>query len=42
VLERYNTPTIVVNYAQGQAWRRQRKARLDCIRPEMDAGHYLM
>jgi prevent-host-death family protein len=42
VIERYNKPTaVVVNYAQWQAWRRQRKARLDRIRKEMDAGHYL-
>ncbi|HMN26565.1 MAG TPA: type II toxin-antitoxin system Phd/YefM family antitoxin [Caldilineaceae bacterium] len=42
VIERYNKPTaVVVNYAQWQAWRRQRKARLDRIRQEMDAGHYL-
>ena len=42
VIERYNKPTaVVVNYAQWQAWRRQRKKRLDRIRQEMDAGQYL-
>jgi prevent-host-death family protein len=42
IIERYSKPTaVVVNYAQWQAWRRQRKARLDRIRQEMDAGHYL-
>jgi prevent-host-death family protein len=42
VIERYNKPTaVVVNYAQWQAWRRQRKKRLERIRQEMDAGQYL-
>lgn len=42
VIERYNKPTaVVVNYAQWQAWRRQRKARFARIRQEMDAGQYL-
>jgi len=42
VIERYHKPTaVVVNYAQWQAWRRQRKERLKRIRQDMDAGHYL-
>ena len=42
VIERYHKPTaVVVNYAQWQAWRRQRKERLQRIRQDMVAGPYL-
>jgi prevent-host-death family protein len=42
VIERYGKPTaVVVNYAQWQAWRRQRTATLARIRQEMVAGEYV-
>jgi prevent-host-death family protein len=42
VIERYGKPTaVVVNYAQWQAWKRQRSAKLARIRQEMDAGNYV-
>jgi prevent-host-death family protein len=42
VIERHGKPAgVVVNYAQWQAWKRQRKARFTRIRQDMDAGNYL-
>ncbi|MEZ4615606.1 MAG: type II toxin-antitoxin system prevent-host-death family antitoxin [Caldilineaceae bacterium] len=42
VIERYGKPTaVVVNYAQWQAWKRQRASRLAHIRQEMEAGEYI-
>jgi prevent-host-death family protein len=41
VIERHGKPTaVIVNYAQWQAWKRQRKERLARIRQQMDAGIY--
>jgi prevent-host-death family protein len=42
VVERYGKPmAVVVNYAQWQAWKRQRKERLLRIRADMSAGIYI-
>jgi prevent-host-death family protein len=42
VIERHGKPTaVVVNYAQWQAWKRQRSARLVDIRAAMEAGEYI-
>jgi prevent-host-death family protein len=42
IVERYGKPTaVVVNYAQWQAWKRQRKERLQRIRADMSAGNYI-
>ena len=42
VIQRHSKPTaVVVNYAQWQAWKRQRWDRLSRIRRDMDAGAYV-
>jgi len=41
VIARYNKPTaVVVNYAQWQAWKRERKERRNRLRKGMDDGDY--
>ena len=39
VIERYSKPVgVLVPHAQWQAWKRQRRERIQRIRQEMDAG----